>query len=315
MKLIVQIPCYNEEKTLADVLGTIPKKVPGITKIETQIIDDGSSDATIEVAKKHKVTHIVRHTGNKWLWYAFKSWVEHALKHGADILVNTDGDNQYPSEFISELIQPIVRAEADMVIGDRQTDTIGHFSPLKKFFQKLWSSMVRYFSGTSVPDSVSWFRAYSRECLLRLNVTSQFSYAVDTLVQAGNKKMKIDYIKITTNKPTRPSRLFKNMYHHMYKTTQILFRVYTMYNPMKLFFTLGYPFLFLGAIWILRFMYYYFINPVDTGRVQSLVLSWAFLIIAVQFFALGIIWDLIAKNRKLIEDDLYFTKKRYFDKK
>ena len=202
-----------------------------------------------------------------------------------------------------------------MVMWDRQTSNIKHFSPLKKFFQWLWSMVVRYFSGTSVPDSVSWFRAYSRECLLQLNVTSQFSYAVDTLIQAGNKKMKIDYIKIKTNKPTRPSRLFKNMYHHMYKTTQILLRVYTMYNPMKLFFTLGYPFLFLWAIGILRFMYYYFINPVDTGRIQSLVLSGVFLIIAVQFFALGIIWDLIAKNRKLIEDDLYFTKKRYFEKK
>ena len=314
MKLIVQIPCYNEEKTLENVLKTIPKKVPGITKIETQIIDDGSSDKTIKIAEKHKVHYIVKHTGNKWLGYAFKSWIENALSHGADIVVNTDWDNQYPSIYISELIQPIINGNADMVIGDRQTAKIKHFSPLKKFFQWLGSSMVRYFSGTSVPDSVSWFRAYSRDCLLRLNVTSQFSYAVDTLVQAGNKRMKIDYIKITTNKPTRPSRLFKNMYHHMYKTTQILFRVYTMYNPMKLFFTLAYPFLFIGSIWILRFLYYYFINPVDTGRIQSLVLSGVFLIIAVQFFALGIIWDLIAKNRKLIEDDLYFTKKRYFDK-
>ncbi len=314
MKLIVQIPCYNEEKTLASVLETIPSQIPWITQIETQIIDDGSTDKTIEIAKKYKVKHIVKHTGNKWLGYAFKSWIEHALKEWADIVVNTDWDNQYPSKYISDLIQPILEWKADMVMWDRQTSNIKHFSPLKKFFQWLWSMVVRYFSGTSVPDSVSWFRAYSRECLLQLNVTSQFSYAVDTLIQAGNKKMKIDYIKIKTNKPTRPSRLFKNMYHHMYKTTQILLRVYTMYNPMKLFFTLGYPFLFLWAIGILRFMYYYFINPVDTGRIQSLVLSGVFLIIAVQFFALGIIWDLIAKNRKLIEDDLYFTKKRYFEK-
>ena len=315
MKLIIQIPCYNEEKTLVDVLKTIPKKIPGITQIERQIIDDGSTDKTIEVAKKYKVTHIVKHTGNKWLGYAFKSWVENALAEGADILVNTDWDNQYPSKYISDLIQPLLAWEADMVMWDRQTATIEHFSPLKKFFQWFGSSVVRYFSGTSVPDSVSWFRAYSRDCLLRLNVTSQFSYAVDTIVQAGNKKLKVASIKIETNKPTRPSRLFKNMYHHMYKTGQILLRVYTMYNPMRLFFTLGYPFLFLGSIGILRFLYFYFINPVDTGKVQSLILSWVFLIIAVQFFALGIIGDLIAKNRKLIEDDLYFTKKRYFEKK
>lgn len=315
MKLIIQVPCYNEEKTLSSVLSELPTKIEGIDEIETMIIDDGSSDKTIQVANDHKVDHIVKHVWNKGLWNAFKSGVEKALREWADILVNTDGDNQYPGKYIPALVTPVIEWKADFVMWNRQTKKIQHFSPIKKFFQWLGSLLVRILSGTKVPDSVSGFRAYSREALLRLNVTSDFSYAVDTLVQAGSKKIKIDYIPMTTNKPTRPSRLFKNIWQHMCKTLSILLRVYAMYHPMRLFFSFASIFFILGSLGVLRFLYFYFTVTGPTGHIQSLILSWALLTIATIFFALGIIWDLIAKNRKLIEDNLYFTKKVYFDKK
>jgi len=314
LKLIVQIPCYNEEKTLWDVLKEIPKSIPGITSIETMIIDDGSSDTTTKVAEEYGVHHIIKHVGNKWLGQAFRTGTHIALKKWADILVNTDGDNQYPGMYISKLVEPIMRWEADIVMWDRQTANISHFSPAKKFFQWLWSLMVRLLSGTQVPDSVSWFRAYSRWALYRINVTSDFSYAVDTLVQAGSKKIKIAHIPITTNKPTRDSRLFKSMWHHMYETLSILLRVYSMYNPMRVFFTGAAVFSLLWSLGIWRFIYYYFITEWNTGRIQSLLLSGTFLIIATIFFALWIIGDLIAKNRKLIEDNLYISKKLYYKK-
>jgi len=315
LKLIIQIPCYNEEKTLGTVLWEIPKSIAGIAVIETMIIDDGSSDNTIKVAEKYKVDYIIKHVGNKWLGQAFRTGAHVALKAWADILINTDGDNQYPGKYIPDLIAPIVQWNADIVMGDRQTQSIEHFSWMKKFFQKTGSSLVRYLSGTDVPDSVSGFRAYSRWSLYRINITSDFSYAVDTLVQAGSKRIKIAHIPITTNKPTRDSRLFRNMWHHMYETFSILLRVYAMYNPLRVFFTAAIIFATLGWIWVIRFLYYYFTLDGNTGLIQSLLLSGTLLIIASIFFSLGIIWDLIAKNRKLIEDNLYITKKLYYKKK
>lgn len=315
MKLIIQIPCYNEEQTLPQVLKELPKKIPGISKIETLIIDDGSSDKTVQIAQKHKVDYIVEHRGNKWLGNAFRSWVSKALSEGADILVNTDGDNQYPGKYIEKLVAPILEKKADFVMWDRQTHTISHFSPLKKFFQWLGSLIVRTLSGTNVPDSVSGFRAYSREALLRLNVTSDFSYAVDTLMQAGSKKIHVSHVPIKTHKPTRDSRLFSSMWQHMTQTLSILLRVYAMYHPMKLFFTLWSIFFIIWSLGIVRFLYFYITIDWNTGRVQSLILSGTFLTIATIFFALGIIGDLIAKNRKLIEDQLYITKKSYYNRK
>ncbi|MDA9129382.1 glycosyltransferase family 2 protein [Candidatus Gracilibacteria bacterium] len=314
MKLIIQIPCYNEEQTLRQVLEELPKEIPEISKIETMIIDDGSRDKTIEIAETFGVNHIVKHRGNMGLGNAFQSGVSKALLEGADILVNTDGDNQYPGKYIADLVKPIIEKHADFVMGDRQTSTIQHFSILKKFFQWLGSLLVRFFSGTNVPDSVSGFRAYSREALFKLNVTSDFSYAVDTLVQAGSKKIKIAHVPITTNKPTRPSRLFSSMWQHMTQTLSILLRVYAMYHPMKLFFTAGSIFGIIGILGILRFLYFYITIDGNTGRVQSLILSGTFLTVATIFFALGIIGDLISKNRKLIEDQLYITKKMYYNK-
>lgn len=312
MKLIIQIPCYNEEKTLLSVLEELPTKIKWISRIETQIIDDGSSDKTIKVASDFWVNYILKHKKNSWLWNAFRTWVENALLNWADILVNTDWDNQYPWKYIWDLVQPIIKEKADIVMWNRQTSKIKHFSLIKKFFQWFWSLMVRILSWTNVPDSVSGFRAYSKESLLKLNVTSDFSYAVDTLIQAWNKNIKITDILITTNKPTRPSRLFKNIFDHMNKTAQILLRVYAMYNPLRIFFSLWTIFFVLWSLWIVRFLYYYFTIIWDTGKIQSLIISWVLIIIAIQFYAMWIIWDLISKNRKLIEDDLYLSKKRFY---
>lgn len=315
MKLIIQIPCFNEEKTLKTVLEELPKKIDWIDVIETMIIDDWSSDDTIKIAQEMKVNHIIKHIWNKWLWNSFKTWVHTALLNGADILVNTDWDNQYPWKYIPDLVKPILDWKSDFVMWNRQTSKINHFSILKKFFQWLWSAMVRLLSWTNVPDSVSGFRAYSREALLKINVTSDFSYAVDTLIQAGSKKIKIDYVNITTNAPTRPSRLFKNMWHHMYKTTNLMLRVYAMYNPLRIFLSIAFVFFVIWSIWVIRFMYFYIENPVDTWKIQSLILAWTALTISCVFFALWIISDLIAKNRKLIEDDLYLTKKSYYERR
>lgn len=314
MKLIIQIPCYNEEKTLLPVLKELPTKIETIDEIETMIIDDWSSDKTIEIANKFGIDYIVKHTWNKGLGNAFKSGVHKALLEWADILVNTDWDNQYPGKYIPDLVKPIIENQADIVMGNRQTSKINHFSLVKKFFQWFGSAMVRILSWTKVPDSVSWFRAYSRESLLKINVTSDFSYAVDTLVQAWSKKLKITDVNITTNAPTRPSRLFKNIWHHMSKTAQILLRVYAMYNPIRIFFWMATISFLIWFAWISRFLYFYMQNPIDTWKIQSLILAWVFLTISVIFFALWIIWDLIAKNRKLIEDNLYLTKKQYYEK-
>lgn len=309
MKLIVQIPCLNEEKTIYQVLSEIPKKIKWIDIIETMIIDDWSTDKTIEIAKKAWVNHIVKHIWNKWLWEAFKSWSQKAIDLWADILVNTDWDNQYPWKYISYLVQAIIEKKSDIVIADRQTSKVKHFSIIKKFFQWLWSLMVRKLSNTKVWDSVSWFRAYSRDSLLKLNITSRFSYVIDSIIQAWSKWIKIDYIKIETNEPTRKSRLFKNIWQHIIKSSFDMLRIYAMYHPLKVFITIWMPFLILWIIWLSRFLYFYTINPVDTWKVQSLVISWVFIILAIQFFALWIIWDMIAKNRKLLEENLYLSKK------
>jgi len=309
MKLIIQIPCYNEEKTLPLVFEWMPTQIDWIDTIETMIIDDGSTDRTIEVAKELWVTHIIRHVWNKWLGNWFKSWLYKALSEWADILVNTDWDNQYPSKYIPELIKPILDKKSDIVIWDRQTHKVEHFSFLKKILQWIWSALVRFLSWTKVPDSVSGFRAYSRDSLMQLNVTTRFSYVLDTIVQAWSKWIKIDYIKITTNPPTRPSRLFKNIFQHIRKSTFDLFRVFAMHRPLRVFLSLGLPFLIIWLVGISRFLYFYSINPDDTGKIQSLVLAWVSLIIAFQMFALWIIWDLINKNTKLVEDTLNLNKR------
>jgi len=309
MKLIIQIPCFNEEKTLPLVLRDLPRSIMGVDIIETQIIDDGSTDKTVEVARKLGVTHIVSYVGNKGLGNAFKRGVEHALAAGADIVVNTDGDNQYKGADIARLVIPIVHRKADIVIGNRQTAKIEHFSPVKKFFQWLGSSVTQYLSGLRIPDAVSGFRAYSRQSLLELNVTSDFSYVLDTIIQASKKRLKIGYVDIETNAPTRPSRLFKGIFQHIKKSTANLLRVYAMYEPLKTFASIGTIFFALGLYPVARFVYFY-LQSQGIGHIQSLIIGTACLIIGSQFFGLAIVGDLIAKQRNLTEQALYLLRKK-----
>lgn len=308
MKLIIQIPCYNEEKSLPDVLKEIPTKIDWIDIIETQIIDDGSTDNTIEVAKKYHVNHIVTYIWNRWLWYAFKTWIENALKAWADIVVNRDWDNQYPWKYIADLIAPIIEKRADIVIWNRQTRKVVHFSILKKFFQWLGSTLVRFLSSTKVTDTVSWFRAYSRDSLLKINIVSRFSYVLDTIIQAWKKGITITEIKITTNPPTRKSRLFKNMWEHIKKSSAEMVRIYAMHEPLKIFLVLSVPSILVWTFWVSRFLYFFFFTDVNPWMLQSLIISWISMTIWISLISMGIIWDLIAKSRMIQEDILYLNK-------
>ncbi len=301
MKLIIQVPCYNEEETLPEVLETIPKSIAGITVIETQIIDDGSTDNTIAVARSLGVDHIVRNIGNKGLASSFRAGLENALNCGADILVNTDGDNQYKSQDIGKLVIPIIQKEADIVIGNRQTDKIAHFSALKKMLQKLGTFVtVSLADEKELKDAVSGFRAYSRSAMEQINVTSSFSYVLDTTIQASKKRIKMVSVDIETNPPTRPSRLFKNMFQHIRKSSVDIVRVYSMYEPLKIFFFLGAVTFLIGIVPIVRFLLDYF-KEGGEGMIQSLILGSMLMLMSTNFFALAIIGDLLSKNRTLTE--------------
>jgi glycosyltransferase involved in cell wall biosynthesis len=313
MKVVVQIPCLNEEETLPLVLRTIPKKIPGVDEIIVLVIDDGSTDKTIEVAKQHGVTHFVKHIGNKGLARSFHDGALYALEQGADILVNTDGDNQYPQEKIGDLIQPILKGEADMVIADRQVQKIAHFSRGKKFFQRFGTKVLNAAAGTNVPDAPSGFRAYSRETLLQLNIVTRFSYAMETLIQAGNKRIRIASVKITTNPKTRESRLFNSSFEHMIKSGVAISRSFLMYKPYMLFAPLSGALLVLGAVPFARYLY--FALSGDTGgHLQSLIIGTVLLIAALVSVTLGVIADLIRINRALIEDQLEQQKRARYKK-
>lgn len=310
MKLIVQIPCLNEETTLPVVLRTIPKKIKGVDAVETLIIDDGSTDKTIEVAKKLGVNHIVRHRKNKGLAAAFTAGINEALRQGADIIVNTDADNQYPQKDIPKLIKPIVDGKYDIVVGDRQTDKIKHFSPLKKLLQKAGSKAVQLASGTNIPDAPSGFRAYSREAAMRLNVVTNFSYCMETIIQAGKKRISITHVPIITNKKTRESRLFKSIGQHVRKSMGAILRSYLMYEPLKVFLTAGVVTFLLGTIPFFRFIYLAIAKgELLSGHLQSIILGVVLVLIGFMLGVVGVIADLISINRKLMEDNLYHMKK------
>jgi glycosyltransferase involved in cell wall biosynthesis len=300
MKLIVQIPCFNEEKTLPLVLKTIPKRIKGIDEIEILIVDDGSSDKTSLIARKHGVHHIIRHTRNKGLALSFADGIHHSLLKGADIIVNTDADNQYPQKDIPRLIAPIMKGKAEIVIADRQTHKIAHFSPLKKLLQKIGSNMVKRFSGAQVPDAVSGFRAYSRHAALQLNIVTDFSYVIETIIQAQYKRLAVASIPVTTNPPTRSSRLFKNMFQHIRHSSATMIRIYTMYRPLTVFVIAGFSLSFLGAVVGVRFMYYVLMGQ-GNGHIQSLIFAAIFIMVGFQIFMSGLVADLIGINRKLEE--------------
>ena len=306
-KLIIQIPCYNEEKTLPVTLKDLPKSIPGISEIEVLVIDDGSSDRTAEVAKELGVSHIVKFTNHMGLAQAFSAGLDASLKLGADIIVNTDADHQYPGKEILRLIVPVLNGEADIVVGARKIEALKHFPWLKKRLQKLGSWVVRQISQTSVPDATSGFRAYSREAALKLNIISDYTYTLETIIQAGKKRLKISHISINTNPPIRSSRLIKNIRSYLQKSSATILRIYVMFNPMKLFMIIGISIFAIGFLIGLRFLYFHFQG--SGGHIQSLILAAILLIIGFLIMMIGLLADLISANRRLVEDTLYRVKK------
>ena len=312
MKVIVQIPCLNEEATLPLVLTSIPRSIPGVDEIEILVIDDGSTDRTVAVARKHGVKHFVRHTRNRGLGRSFRDGFERALDLGADIVVNTDGDNQYPQERIRDLVQPIIRGEADIVIADRQTHKIAHFSAVKKLLQRMGSHIVNVAAGTDLPDAASGFRAYSREALIELNPITSFSYCMETIIQAGNKRLAISSIPIDTNGKTRESRLFKSTGEHVRKSAGAILRAYIMYQPHVVFGTTAAILFAVGILPFARFLYLTFMDRSGRGHLQSLIIGMLLLMASFLCLALNVIADLIRTNRTLIEQELEHTKRMRF---
>jgi glycosyltransferase involved in cell wall biosynthesis len=297
MKLIIQIPCLNEETTLPETLGDLPRAIEGIGEVEWLVIDDGSTDRTVEVAREHGVHHIVRLTNNRGLAAAFQAGLDASLKLGADIIVNTDADNQYYGGDIPKLVAPILGGQADMVIGDRETDQIDHFSPLKKRLQRLGSAVVRRASGTDVPDTTSGFRAYNREAALQMQVVSKFTYTLESLIQAGKMLVAVDHVPIRTNDKTRESRLFPSMWAYVRRNTVAIFRVYTLYEPLRVFLAAAAVAALIGAVIWTRFLYFYFFSDDPGEHIQSLILGSTLFIVAVQLAALGVIGDILAGTR------------------
>lgn len=308
MKLIIQIPCYNEESTLEIALNALPKKIAGVDMIEYLIINDGSSDRTVEVARVWGVQHIVNFKRNKGLARGFTAGLDEALRQGADIIVNTDADNQYCGDDIEKLVAPILAGESDIVIGARPIDSISHFSFLKKKLQHLGSWFVRVASDTDIPDAPSGFRAISRDAAMRLHVINEYTYTLETIIQAGREKIAITSVPIRTNAELRPSRLFHSMRSYIKKSTLTIIRAFMMYKPLKFFGIIGMVPFCLGIILGIRYLIYLAADP-HTGHVQSLILAAVLLLIGVQTFIVGLHADVMAANRKMIEEIKYHVKK------
>lgn len=309
VKLIIQIPCYNEADTLSQTLADLPSTIPGIDCIETLIVDDGSRDGTVAVAQACGVTHIVRHPQNLGLAKAFQTGLDACLQRGADVIVNTDADNQYPGHYILDLVMPIVRGEAEIVIANRQITQIEHFSPLKKLLQQLGSWTVRTVSGTDVPDAPSGFRAYSQEAALRLTILTRFSYTLETIIQAGKLGLALQSVPIVTNETKRPSRLQRNMWHFIKAQAGTIIRLYAFYEPLRTFAYLSLPFLLVGLGAWLRFLIIYLNAGGYAGLLQSLTIGTGLFIVGVLILILGILADIIGKHRQLTQETLYRLKK------
>ncbi|MBK5296289.1 MAG: glycosyltransferase family 2 protein [Vicinamibacteria bacterium] len=303
-KLIIQIPCLNEAETLPGTLRDLPRSLTGIDRIEVLVVDDGSRDGTSEVARAHGVQHVVRFRRRKGLAAAFVAGIDAALKLGADFIVNTDADNQYVGADIAKLIDPLVRGEADIVIGDRNIQALSEMSAQKKRLQRLGSWVVRQVSGTQVPDTTCGFRAYTREAALRMTIVSEFSYTLESIIQAGRRRMAIAHVSIRTNPRVRPSRLFDSIFSYIKASTATIVRVYTMYEPLKVFSYIGAAIFLSGAALVVRFLYYY-LTGTGLGHVQSLILSAVLMIVGFQVLLIGLVSDVISGNRKLLEDLTY----------
>jgi len=300
-KLIIQIPCYNEERTLGLTLDELPRQLPGIDVIEWLVIDDGSRDRTVEVAKAYGVEHIVRLATNQGLAKAFMTGIEASLKAGADIIVNTDADNQYCADDIPLLVEPILLGQAEIVIGARPIKEIRHFSPSKKLLQKLGSWVVRLASNTKIPDAPSGFRAFSRQAAMQLNVFNSYTYTLETIIQAGQKGMAVTSVPIRTNPVLRPSRLVRSNTSYVVRSLLTILRIFMLYKPLRFFVLLGsLPFSF-GVVLGLRWLIYFGLGTERT-RIPSLILTAILILIGFQLWMFGLIADLMAANRRLIED-------------
>ncbi|WP_426167508.1 glycosyltransferase family 2 protein [Sandarakinorhabdus sp. DWP1-3-1] len=300
MRVIVQIPCFNEELTLPATLAAIPRRMPGVSSVEIFVIDDGSTDGTVEVARAHGVEHILVNKANMGLGASFRRGLDVCLRLGADIIVTTDGDNQYEGADMPKLIAPIVAGEYDIVVGDRETDKIPHFSPMKRRFQRWGSVVAGRFARIEVRDAVSGYRAISRDAALRLNIMTSYSFSVDMLVQAGRKNMAVGWVPIRTNEKTRDSRLFKSMWTFIGRQGTTMMRMYAMYKPLRAFLALGLLFLAIGLVPLVRFLILFMIGQGE-GKIQSVVLGGIFLVIGIVTVLMGLIADLIGKNRQLLE--------------
>ena len=308
MKLIIQIPCYNEEETLELAYNDLPKHIDGIDTIEYLIINDGSKDNTVARARELGFHHIVSFKRNKGLAKGFMAGIDACLHLGADIIVNTDADNQYCGEDIEKIVRPIIEQKADIVIGERPIDQTEHFSWKKKKFQHLGSWVVRVASGTDIPDAPSGFRAYSREAALRLNVVNEYTYTLETIIQAGNNKTAMTSVPIRTNPETRPSRLFSSMWRYMKRSSTVITRSFVMYKPLTFFMTIGLVLLLIGAVLGVRFLILMAMGEGD-GHIQSLILTAILMMMGFQTVTLGLLGDTIASNRKLLEDVQYRVRK------
>ena len=312
MKLIIQIPCYNEAETLTIALNDLPKHIDGIDEIEYLIINDGSKDDTVKVAKEWGVDYVVNFKCNRGLAKGFMAGLDACLRNGADIIVNTYADNQYCGEDIEKLVRPILEGKADMVIGERPIDDTAHFSPLKKKLQHLGSWVVRKASKTDIPDAPSGFRAYSRDAAMRLNVVNEYTYTLETIVQAGRNRMSVTSVPIRTNAELRPSRLFKSMFGYVKRSMVTILRAFLMYRPLMSFSIIAAVLFGLGVLLGVRFLVFVFAGN-GGGHVQSLILASTLMLSGVMTFIVGLQADIIAANRKILEDIQYHVRKLDYD--
>ena len=303
--LVIQIPCYNEAQVLAKTLADLPRAIPGVDRIKVLIINDGSVDDTEKVALENGANYILRHRKNRGLASTFMSGLQTALALGADIIINTDADNQYPGRYIADMVAPIIARQADIVIGDRQPGKNQHFSPIKRRLEELGSFVIRKLSKTDAPDSVSGFRAFSRYAALRMQVYNSYSYTLETLILAGQERMNICHLAIDTNPSYRPSRLHKGMLNFMWRQSGVIIRSYVLYKPLQTFLRVGIPFGLVGIFFILRFLYFYLIGDTGVGRyIQSVSIGGTLLIFSLLLCTLGLIGDAVRANRRTMEEIL-----------
>jgi glycosyltransferase involved in cell wall biosynthesis len=311
MKLIIQIPCHNEAEVITNTIKTLPTSLDGFDTIEYLVIDDGSQDDTARLAVEAGAHHLIKLPGHMGLAAAFTSGLEACITHGADVIVNTDADNQYHAEDICLLTKPIIDGKAQIVVGDRGVATLQEFSPLKRILQRMGSWVVARISGINIPDATSGFRALTREAALRTLVLNDYSYTLETLIQAGARKMPVEYVKIRTNPKTRPSRLIRSIPQYIANSSATIVRSYTMYRPLRVFTLFGSLFILGGLFLACRFLYYYIIGQ-GGGHLQSVVLSAVLLIVGFQVILIGLLADLIGFNRKILEELLYRSRRMEF---